>query len=84
LQSYQLVQVKCGPPDLVVIYGPEKSVICANPNAYVGVGEYQLDPASLSLVSMSASSPAPSPAPTSAGGHTLITPAPMPTKAILD
>lgn len=84
LESYKLVQVKCGPPDLVVVYGPENSVICANPNEYVGVGEYQLDTASLSLISMNAASPTPAPVPTSAGGHALVTPAPLPTKATSD
>jgi hypothetical protein len=50
LESYQLVQVKCGPPGLVVVYGPENSVICANPNNNVGEGQYRLDTATLDLV----------------------------------
>jgi hypothetical protein len=83
LKSYQLVQVPCGPPDLVVVYGPEQSVICATPNQYVGVGEYQLDTTTLSLISMNPPSPTPSPVPTSAGGHALVTPAPAPTKAAI-
>ncbi|HTU82397.1 MAG TPA: hypothetical protein VMF61_09725, partial [Candidatus Acidoferrales bacterium] len=29
LSNYQLQQTQCGPPNLVVIYGPENSVICA-------------------------------------------------------
>jgi hypothetical protein len=81
LNSYQLVQVPCGPPNLVVVYGPEQSVICATPNQYVGVGEYQLDTTSLSLISMNPPSPTPSPVPTSASGHQLVTPVPAPTKA---
>jgi hypothetical protein len=47
-----LTQTKCGPPNLVVVYGPEESVICANPNSFVGEGKYSLDTQTLSLVSM--------------------------------
>jgi hypothetical protein len=50
LTNYQLTQVKCGTPNLVVVYGPESSVICATPNQYVGEGEYDLDTASLDLI----------------------------------
>ncbi|MGC1381700.1 MAG: hypothetical protein WA814_11840, partial [Candidatus Baltobacteraceae bacterium] len=50
LETYQLVQVQCGPPGLVVVYGPENSVICANPNANVGQGSYRLDTVTLSLI----------------------------------
>jgi hypothetical protein len=57
LDAYQLVQVKCGPPNLVVVYGPENSVICANPNQNVGEGEYQLDTATLNLISMNNTAP---------------------------
>ncbi len=32
LSNYQLVQVQCGPANLVVVYGPQNSVICASPN----------------------------------------------------
>jgi hypothetical protein len=49
LSNYQLVQVECGPPNLVNVYGPENSVICANPNNLVSAGNYNLDTASLSL-----------------------------------
>ena len=52
LQNYGLQQVQCGPPNLVVIYGPSNSVICANPNATVAAGEYNLDTQQLSLVSI--------------------------------
>ncbi len=34
---------------LVVVYGPENSVICAQPNENVGVGEYRLDTTTLNL-----------------------------------
>lgn len=51
LQNYGLQQTECGPPDLVVIWGPGNSVICAFPNNLVAAGNYQLDPTTLSLVS---------------------------------
>jgi hypothetical protein len=51
LANYQLTQTPCGPPDLVVIWGPDDSLICAFPNATVGPGEYDVDPTTLSLVS---------------------------------
>ena len=51
LSNYELTQVQCGPPGLVVIYGPNNSVICANPNNTVRAGEYDLDTEQLSLVS---------------------------------
>jgi hypothetical protein len=59
LSTYQLVQVKCGPPGLVVVYGPENSVICANPNQNVGEGEYRLDTATLNLISLNNGNGAP-------------------------
>jgi hypothetical protein len=49
LSSYQLTQVQCGPPNLVVVYGPQDSVICANPNNTVAAGNYQLNTDTLSL-----------------------------------
>jgi hypothetical protein len=52
LESYQLTQVPCGPPDIVVIFGPDDSVICAQPNDLVAPGEYQLDPSTLTIVSL--------------------------------
>ncbi len=51
LQNYGLTQTPCGPPDLVVIFGPDNSLICAYPNDQVGPGEYDMDPSTLSLVS---------------------------------
>jgi hypothetical protein len=50
LSTYQLTQTQCGPPNLVVVYGPENSVICANPNSYVGEGSYRLDTVTLDLI----------------------------------
>ena len=49
LSNYQLQQVQCGPPGLVVIYGPDNSVICANPNNLVAAGNYDLNTETLSL-----------------------------------
>jgi hypothetical protein len=49
LQNYQLVQVQCGPSGLVVVYGPQNSVICANPNNLVAAGSYSLNTETLSL-----------------------------------
>jgi hypothetical protein len=49
LSNYQLTQVQCGPPNLVVIYGPNNSVICARPNQLVAAGQYNLDTATMSL-----------------------------------
>jgi len=51
LQDYGLQQTSCGPPDLVVIWGPDNSVICALPNNNVGPGNYSVDPETFSLVS---------------------------------
>ncbi len=51
LNNYHLTQTQCGPPNLVVIYGPNNSVICAFPNSTVSAGNYSLDTATLSLVS---------------------------------
>jgi hypothetical protein len=50
LNNYHLQQVQCGPPNLVVIYGPNNSVICANPNDMVAAGAYDLDTQQLTLV----------------------------------
>jgi hypothetical protein len=55
LQNYGLTQTQCGPQGLVVIFGPENSVICAQANASVTAGEYQLDTTNLTLVSLTAS-----------------------------
>ena len=51
LSSYHLTQVVCGPPDLVVIYGPNNSAICATPNNLVSAGAYNLDATNLTIVS---------------------------------
>jgi hypothetical protein len=53
LENYGLQQTECGPPNLVVIWGPDNSVICAYPNDMVGPGNYQLDPTTLTIVSQS-------------------------------
>jgi hypothetical protein len=53
LQNYGLQQTECGPPNLVVIWGPDNSVICAYPNDLVGAGNYELDPTTLTIVSQS-------------------------------
>ncbi|MGB8907582.1 MAG: hypothetical protein WCC84_02410, partial [Candidatus Cybelea sp.] len=49
LSNYGLVQVECGGSGQVVVYGPQNSVICANPNGTVGAGEYNLNTETLSL-----------------------------------
>ena len=49
LQDYQLTQTQCGPPNLVVIYGPNNSAICAYPNNVVSAGYYNLDTSTLTL-----------------------------------
>ncbi len=51
LASYQLTQTPCGPPNLVVIYGPNSSVICAHPNQLVAVGNYSVNSSTLTIVS---------------------------------
>jgi hypothetical protein len=51
LQNYNLTQTNCAQPDLVVIYGPTNSVICAYPSALVGPGSYLVDPSGLTLTS---------------------------------
>src|SRR5580704_16905314 len=43
LENYGLQQTQCGPADLVVIWGPNNSVICTYPNNLVAPGNYQLD-----------------------------------------
>jgi hypothetical protein len=52
LSNYQLTQTQCGPPNLVVIYGPNNSAICAYPNNLVSAGEYTVDSSNLSIVSL--------------------------------
>jgi hypothetical protein len=51
LKNYGLTQVPCGPSGLVVIYGPNDSVICTQPNNIVLPGIYDLDAQQLSIVS---------------------------------
>ena len=51
LLAYQLTQTPCGPPNLVEIYGPDGSEICAFPNAVVAPGQYYVDPDTLTLYS---------------------------------
>ena len=53
LQDYGLQQTDCGPPNLVMIWGPDNSVICAYPNDSVAPGNYDVDPSTFSLVSAS-------------------------------
>jgi hypothetical protein len=50
LADYDLQQVECGPPGLVDIWGPDGSVICANPNDEVAPGDYEVDPETFTLV----------------------------------
>ncbi len=50
LQDYGLQQTQCGSPNLVVIWGPNNSVICAYPNASVAAGNYEIDPSTFALV----------------------------------
>jgi hypothetical protein len=51
LSNYGLQQVPCGPPGLVVIYGPSFGVICANPNGRVAAGSYAVNTDTLTLQS---------------------------------
>jgi hypothetical protein len=51
LASYHLTQTQCGPPNLVVIYGPNNSVICAYPNQLVAAGNYSVNSQTLTIVS---------------------------------
>jgi hypothetical protein len=52
LANYSLVQTQCGPPNLVDIWGPGNSVICAFPNGLVSAGNYEFDPATLTIRSL--------------------------------
>lgn len=49
LASYGLVQVPCS-GNVVVIYGPSGSVVCARPNNTVPAGVYTIDTSTLSLI----------------------------------
>jgi hypothetical protein len=51
LSNYGLQQVPCGPSGLVVIYGPNNGVICANPNGRIAAGTYAVNENNLTLQS---------------------------------
>jgi hypothetical protein len=51
LSNYRLQQVPCGPSGLVVIYGPNFGVICANPNGLVAAGNYAVNVDNLTIQS---------------------------------
>jgi len=52
LSDYGLTQTSCNADNLVVIDGPDGSVICAFPNNLVGPGTYTVDPVTLTLESV--------------------------------
>jgi hypothetical protein len=49
LADYGLQQAQCGQPNLVVIWGPDNSVICALPTDQLPPNNYEVDPATLTL-----------------------------------
>jgi hypothetical protein len=49
LMDYELHQTQCGPPNLVIIWGPNNSVICAHASTLALPGNYRLDPATLTI-----------------------------------
>jgi hypothetical protein len=51
LSDYGLRQVACGPPGLVVIYGPNFGGVCAYPNGRVAAGKYAFNTSTLTLQS---------------------------------
>lgn len=51
LAQYNLTQTTCDQPNLVDIYGPDGSEICAYPNDMVSPGAYNVDYATLTLTS---------------------------------
>lgn len=51
LEAYGLTQTPCGLPNLVEIYGPDGSEICAFPNDLVAPGVYYVDYETLTLYS---------------------------------
>jgi hypothetical protein len=51
LSNYGLRQVQCGPSGLVVIYGPNLGIICAEPNSLIGAGSYAVNVDNLTLQS---------------------------------
>jgi hypothetical protein len=50
LNDYGLEQVACGPPGLVDIWGPDGSIVCAQPNDSVAPGDYEVDPQTFTLI----------------------------------
>ena len=52
LANYGLTQGPCDQDNMVDIFGPDGSQICAYPNDLVAPGQYQIDMSTLSLVSM--------------------------------
>ena len=61
LTTYQLTQTQCGTSGLVVVYGPQNSVVCAQPKDNVGAGEYRLDTVTLDLMPINGPPPATTP-----------------------
>jgi hypothetical protein len=51
-ENYGLQAAPCGRQNLVYIYGPNNSVMCAYPNQYVQTGTYYVDPVTLQLLVM--------------------------------
>jgi hypothetical protein len=51
LSNYGLTQTQCGGPNLVNIYGPNNSAICAYPNNTVSAGNYSVNPSTLTIES---------------------------------
>jgi hypothetical protein len=49
LAAYHLTQTPCGPPGLIVMYGPNNSVICAKPNGTVAAGSYTINEQTLTI-----------------------------------
>jgi hypothetical protein len=49
LADYGLEQTTCGAPRLVMIWGPNNSVACAHPDARVPAGNFEADPATLTI-----------------------------------
>lgn len=51
LSNYGLTQTQCGGANLVNIYGPNNSAICAYPNNTVSAGNYSVNESNLTIVS---------------------------------
>jgi hypothetical protein len=43
------MQVPCR-PDVVVIHGPQDTIVCAEPNGTVAPGDYSVDTSTLTLI----------------------------------